>query len=319
MRLQGDCAGNRLVNGAFEAGFSARGRLAEQVAEGWSAWYETLPGVDGINYVPDYLPRRAGAVAGAPFVHGGLWSQEMATERATHTAGLFQRVSVPLGATVRASAWAFAWATEGSNPARSDPPGTYVLAIGIDPRGGDDPHATDLRWTEPITITDLWVPLALEMAVEGPVITVFTRGAPRLALAHNASRWDDACLQVLAVPGEEPAASPRPPTPTATLALGARPPTQVPGTAEAIGTRLRLDLEVAATATAVANVPAPVLGPEVGFPGDAEPSPVPAGADPGADTGAGGAAVGDWIGLAMLAVAAFVGGLLLGLGREGRR
>ena len=112
---EAECPDNLLVSPGFENGFAARQRPSEIVANGWSAWYKYLPGVDGVNYVPDYTPRRRD-VDGFVTVHSGLWSQEMATQYATHSAGLWQRIYVPPDSQIQASIWAYAWA---SNERRS--------------------------------------------------------------------------------------------------------------------------------------------------------------------------------------------------------
>jgi hypothetical protein len=48
---------------------------------------------------------------------------------------------------------AYAWATDAAATDRSQPYGTYALALGADPLGSGDPAAT-VRWTQPITQAD---------------------------------------------------------------------------------------------------------------------------------------------------------------------
>lgn len=353
----GYCPENLLANASFEHGFSSRGRVVETVANGWNAWYATLPGVDGENYVPDFGPARRGD---GPTLRtaDGLWSQQQATSGATHTAGLWQTVIVPPASLIRASALAYAWASNADDPLRSRPYGTYVLQLGVDPLGGRDHNAPGIRWTEPVTDTDTWLPLVLELPVEGPAVTLFTRGQPLAKLMWNLSRWDAACLQVLG-PADGPTLTPTPtapptrpgpsptsePTPDAAaarviiarqlLARGATlmPPEATPGaraTLAVLATRIALGT---AGSTGFGAAGGGGSGPGSGNPGSGSSA---AGSDrSGPGTGRA-AEIGDdpwgavstsgfmetllrWLdgsaGLLVLALAAFLGGLLLAAGR----
>jgi len=329
------CPDNLLANPDFDGGFRGRGRIAEVVAVGWTSWYATLPGTDGINYPPDFAPRRRDR-DGAPTVFGGRWSQELATQGATHEGGLWQRVAVPPGSQVRAVAWAYGWATDGDDPSRSEPPGTYALAIGIDPEGRGDPYAQGIVWTAPITVTDTWVPLSLDLPIEGSLVTLILRGQPLRILKHNVSRWDGACLTA----SGRPDASAEPPTPTARPTRTPRPPdpgapTHTPnaatieamameiaratGRSDDLRTRVAL---IAATAGAGDGPGAPGEGARVmrGIPGAAAEPPA---RERGDDSSLGGESgpslaerVADHLGAIALALAAVVGGVLVGLRRS---
>lgn len=317
------CPDNLLANAGFDAGFTARGRITEVAANGWTPWYATLPGIDGLNYPPAFAPVARQSALGEIGVADGLWSQQLGTAQATHTAGLWQTVAVPPGSLVHASAWAYAWASRGDDPRRSEPPGTYALDIGIDPLGRGDPFADGIQWTVPITVTDVWVPLALDAAVDGPSATLILRGRPLQIIAHNVSRWDGACLRVtgaVGVPTGSPTPAPRPTRPPATLAPGA--PTPTPGVATVAAMAVAFE---AATARA-ADLATKAAGAAAADPGDASgrvfrglpdatAAPMP---DP-ADLPARGPApidrLMDHIGLLALSLAALVGGLLIGLGR----
>lgn len=321
---QVDCPGNLLSNPGFEAGFTARGRIAETVGNGWQAWYERFPGVDGINYVPDFTPRHRDE--GGPLAaHRGLWSQEMGTENATHTAGLWQRRPVPPGSVVLATGAAYAWASSGDEPSRSRPPGRYALALGLDPMGGADPTSASIRWTTPVTVTDAWVPLAIEAPVEGSAVTLFARGQPLERLRHNVSRWDSLCLRVLGPIGEStPTATPRPwptrtpgpddPTPTRETR-----PSPDPATASALEIGLKLDLLKTSTASArslpteaALSLPDLVATRAALDAPDAVPTPLSAEA-PEDRWRTARYALEDHLGLIALAIASLVGGLLFGL------
>jgi hypothetical protein len=314
------CPDNLLKNPGFEAGFEGR-RPAEIVGRDWQPWYETLPGVDGLNYVPDYRPRWRWR-DGAATVHSGLWSQELATHDATHTAGLWQRVDVPPDSLIDASVWAHAWATRGEDTGRSEPPGTYVLTMGLDPLGGEDPHAARITWTPPITVTDAWVPLHLALPVEGSTATLFLRGQPLQILRHNASRWDSACLRAVG-PAGEPTLSPTP-RPPATRTPRPGDPTWTPSvpTLAAIATEVAFSLEATALSAQATATAGSAVGSEATMAVLAAQlaARTPTAAAPAEDEPAIplGARLADQMGLLLLVLAVFLVGLLVGLGR-GRR
>jgi hypothetical protein len=326
---QMQCPDNVLVNPGFEAGFMGRGRVSEVVANGWTAWYERFPGVNGINYVPDYVPRNRHD-GGRNTVHTGVWSQEMATSGATHTAGLWQRVTVPSGSHVLAAGAAYAWATNGDDPQRSDAPGTYALTLGLDPRGGEDPNAPSIVWTVPVTVTDAWAPLVVEAPVRGSSVTLFTRGQPLRQLAHNVSRWDSLCLRVLGPIGEPTATSTRLPWPSRTPRpedhAEAHTPTvtAAPGTQVALELGLKLDLLAESTAAAADAPTEPALSlPERVATRAAQdaPSPLPTPWPEEEDEATileFGSGIVESLGLVVLALAALVAGLVVGLGRRRR-
>lgn len=193
------CPGNRLVNPGFEEGFTRRDRSDVVQPNGWEIWFERLPGIGGQNYPPSYRPIRLSGFVGA-----GLWSLEQGTRDSTHTGGVFQRVEVGDDVQIRGWGWSSAWASFGSRPEVSEPPGTYASAIGVDPLGGVDPAAPRIVWTSPITTTDAWIEHRLDTPAAGPIVTFFTRGQPLSILPNNVSRWDGLCLQVIGPSGTTP-------------------------------------------------------------------------------------------------------------------
>lgn len=191
-----ECQDNLLRNPGFEHGFAVQRRLDEVVASGWRAWYLPTPTVAGGSLAPSFGPRFRGRDP-VTAVHGGLWSQEWWTRQAVHVAGLYQRIRLPSGSRLAASVWGYAWATNGDDPARSEPPNTYALLIGVDPLAGEDPTSARIVWSVPMTVTDQWLLLTVEVPVHGSEATVFLRGQALLPLRHDLSRWDDACARVV--------------------------------------------------------------------------------------------------------------------------
>jgi hypothetical protein len=329
-RAQPACPDNLLVNPGFENGATGRGRVAEVVATGWQAWYKSLPGVGGINYVPDYWPQER-SETGPLRVLAGLWSMGQATVSSTHTAGLWQRVPVEPDTRVAVSANAYAWASDAADTGRSRPYGTYALALGVDPLGGTDPFAASVRWSPPITLTDVWVPLAVEVDSADTAVTIFTRGEALARREHNQSWWDMACVRVVGLAGEEPWT----PTPSAPPTRPPRPgtPSATPDAAAAAVIVARLQAQATSLPNAGAGSDAAAILPPVTDDG------AMASGDPGSDLGpvssdpSGllppepttlerfGIAVVDHLGLLALGLAAFLGGLFVAVGwqRGGRR
>jgi hypothetical protein len=322
VRAAEPCPGNLLVNPGFEQGFSIRQRMTEMLAVGWSSWFETGAGAGAGYEPPTYAPRFRWRDS-ADTVIEGLWSQEMATRAALHTGGLYQRVGVTAGSMVEASAWARAWASNGDDPARSEPPNTYALLIGIDPLGGADASSRYIEWSTPITLTDQWLQLTVQAPVEGTVATLFLRGQSLLPLKHNVSRWDGTCLRIMGPIGaptltatEEPwpTDTPGPEEATAQAAL-------MPALAMATRESLAESLEATVAARALepgAGLPSAPIGPDMLATAAASGDIAPewSSAD---DTRVGPAAAPPWrraldsAGLAVLTVAGLVAGLALAL------
>lgn len=304
------CPGNRLINAGFEEGFSVRDRPDAIVGRGWSAWYD-VPQTGGLT-APVFAPRRADeALLDVPF---GMWLQQIGSDGIPHVGGLWQQVKVPADVQLQASVWAFAWSSGGDQPLVSNPPGTYATTLGVDPLGGTDPHAATVAWTAPITVTDRWVPLAMDVVSPGPRATLFVRGQPLAPLRHMVSRWDGACLRVAGGAFEARAPLPATPRPTPTANPRRPGPTDDPILALLQGTALAVGAQAAATARAPLGV-----GARAGITGAV-------GAAPRAAPTALGAGLADnpvpvtlpmrlrdHSGLALLALAFFVAGAVAGL------
>lgn len=311
------CPDNRLVNPGFDAGFSVRDRPDAVVGRGWSPWYDVAP-TGGLT-APAFTPRRWDEdLLVVPF---GTWLQELGSDVIPHVGGLWQQVRVPADVQLQASIWAYAWSSQGDQALVSTPPGTYALTLGLDPLGGTDPHAATVAWTAPVTVTDHWVPLALDAVSPGPRATLFVRGQPLAPLKHMVSRWDGACLRVAGSAFAARAALPPTPRPTPTADPRRPAPTEDPVLGFVRGTAMAVAVAAAATArapgglgaggTISAALPAsPAAG--LGLP---RPAPTPLGAPLADDPVAVGplARLVDHSGLVALALAAFAAGALAGL------
>jgi hypothetical protein len=243
------CRTNALANPSFEDGYGMRAGPSEIVATDWIPWYNNVPGVDGYNYVPEY--RLVGARRGSgERVRSGMWSQALGTDSATHTAGVYQQVAVPIGQLVRASGWVYVWSSQADDPQQSSGPGEYQVSIGIDPFGGVNALGASVIWSAPVQYYDRWALLSVQAQAQEYVVTVFTLAAPRLRVKHNVSYWDDICLELLGWPTNTPA-----PTQTGQprrfipFATPAGPPTQFVLNTPGAGPRLPADPAVFALVT----------------------------------------------------------------------
>ena len=201
-------AANLLYNGDIEAGCRRDYRKYQEwdVAEGWSPWYiRGAPQDEAQGYFkrPEFQCMDASLdELYAIRVHDGRWSQKIFNSFATHVAGMWQQVAVPIGARVTFTAWGQTWSSDGDDPLLIEGDGNYWLKIGIDPTGaigagadGEVP-GKDVVWSEAKQANLEWVELSVTAEAQTNLITVFTWGAPVYRVAANNSYWDDLSLTV---------------------------------------------------------------------------------------------------------------------------
>jgi hypothetical protein len=218
---QAGCPGP-LANAGFEGSYSERGAAEVTVADGWNPWFKPQE-APGINYRPEYKPEDASRF-GTRRIHSGNFAQKFFTTYATHTAGLWQQVSVPAGSQLTFSIWVQVWSNNEDDTNVSAKPGNYRVQVGIDPTGGTDWSSPNVVWSERVMVYDQWVQLQVSTQAKVGTATVFTAGVPEFPVKHNDSYWDDACLLVSA-----PVAPTKPPPPTNTPGPSPTPrPTNTP-------------------------------------------------------------------------------------------
>ena len=226
------CAGNLLVNPNFDGGSrkteSLGTSLSSAVADGWFPWF--VRGDATYNREPEFKVEQV-AIGGDPSrVRSDGQSQKWFTTWGTHTAGVYQRVNVPSGATVTFTIYGMAYTGEAdgwddaAKTFKSDPEksGNYHMLAGIDPTGavpsmGSHP-ANSVIWSPDTLTYDTWVPLSVTARATGGAVTVFAKGAPEWPVKHNDSWWEDACL---VVGGQAAAAPVQAPAPTVGSAAAA--------------------------------------------------------------------------------------------------
>ncbi|MBI3241471.1 MAG: LysM peptidoglycan-binding domain-containing protein [Chloroflexi bacterium] len=232
-----------------EPSFDPNAPYAEvQVANGWKAYWvepDSSPAfksycdynVEPVTCQPYHRPEFRDLGTAPERIHGGANAQKYFTFYSTHLAGLYQQVTgVIPGQTYRFTIYVQAWSTDSSVPgASSFGEQAMGLQMGIDPNGGTDPFSANIVWSQTYNPLDIWQQLGVDVAAKSSTITVFTRSWPRLALRHVDIYLDDASLTALGgeagtfptsapligvTPGAttdallNPAATPRPPTPT---------------------------------------------------------------------------------------------------------
>ncbi len=207
-----------LQNGGFEGSYAPyQGDQTRLLAPGWTPWNLTPSPSDPsyVNQTPVYRTS-----ANPARIHSGSAAQEYFTFYATHTAGVYQQVSVTPGSTVQFSAYLNVWSSDGDNVNRSDNPGGVSVQVGIDPDGGTDATAAGIIWSSAQEFYDQYRQLTASTTAEGGVVTVFVRSAVKQPVKNNHVYVDDAALAIQApVPPSAtnvpPSDTPVPPTETA--------------------------------------------------------------------------------------------------------
>src|SRR5262245_5009440 len=186
---------NLLQNPGFEGTYVAfAGNPTQLVAPGWSAWFNTRqPGEPGfVNLPPDYRsaqnPNR---------IHSGQAAQEFFTFFATHTGGVFQRVSLAAGNRVRFSVFFNVWSTSLDDINKSDQPGGVKLRVGIDPNGGTNGGAAGIVWSDQQEFYDEYRELSVEAVSASTFVTVFVESAVKEPVKNNNVYVDDAKLVIV--------------------------------------------------------------------------------------------------------------------------
>lgn len=170
-----------------------------QMPDGWFPWWVSQSATDGelINRMPEYKPVCPSQPC--PFlnrVKGGTQAAQYFTFHSTHTAGMWQRVTVPANARVKYSVWGQAWSSA-SDAIPSDYPTTVNMRVGIDPTGGSNPFSGSIVWSGYQNPYDNYVPFEIEAAAQGTSVTVFMWSAPAEPRKHNDIYWDEASLIVV--------------------------------------------------------------------------------------------------------------------------
>lgn len=157
----------------------------------------------------------------APFldplrIHDGQKALKYFTFWRIHDAGIYQQVQgITPGSTLRMSAWAQAWSSNGDEGGVSDGAGSgpffklegsttndnernFTFKVGIDPTGGTDPWAATVVWGQGAHIYNAHAQVPpVEVAAQGATVTVFLRSTVLWPFKHCDAYWDSAELSVV--------------------------------------------------------------------------------------------------------------------------
>ncbi|MBL7202584.1 MAG: hypothetical protein ISS56_20815 [Anaerolineae bacterium] len=211
---------NLVRNPSFEGTYKQYAHFMTAImAPEWLPWWKQQGGDDPAwkNRMPEFKPS-------APYqnrIHSGSNAQQLFSFHGTHIGGVYQQIGgiVP-GTRLKLSIWGQAWAGDGSDANKSSGGGPMHTRVGIDPKGGTDPYSPAIVWSAEQNPLDAWVQHVVEATAAQGTVTVFTWSAPDYPSKHNDVYWDDASLNVVALP-VPPTNTPRPYVP---------PPTRVPST-----------------------------------------------------------------------------------------
>ena len=220
---------NLLTNGNFSDPRRANVPGASgNVPFGWTGWYKYLPGRrkipwDMTNETGYVAPEFKGTSAVAPYLspsrHINGYGQCWFGQGKHLWSGMWQKVSVPVGAVLHFSVMAHGWSNGLANPKTKDNPfwsdgvgtGPYfrvadpnwpiislngdpihdaepnmVFDVGIDPLGGDDPFSANIKWGTTTHIYNVFagVPEVVATSVNN-IVTVFIRARTLWGFQHN--------------------------------------------------------------------------------------------------------------------------------------
>jgi LysM repeat protein len=228
---------NLIRNAGFEGGWHWQGgdTFLGKIADNWTAWWvDDATGKDPHasdfwkNQRPEY------GLAGMEYyvpdqVHGGSRSLQYGKRYATHTAGVFQRISgITPGVKLRFTAWGFVY---GKDQDSSKTPGYVHMRIGIDPTGGTNVFGGSVVWSpeaHPVAVNtgSNWHQFTVEAEAQSETVTVFLYSSPEWPMNEAlTTQWDDTNM-VVTTPAEPPTNTPPPPLPTRTA--GPPPATATP-------------------------------------------------------------------------------------------
>ena len=191
---------NLLLNGDFEEGFSDwNGDPLLQVATGWIPFWVT-EGLDIPNNSSGKRPEfMASDSPQSSFgrAYTGQQAQLWHTKFSTAFAGIYQRVPVSTNATLRLSAWTYAWSSEGNDVLVSQEGAWARQRVGIDPTGGTDPNSPSVAWSMPTQYLDTWGQVSVETQAQADHVTIFLSAYPNFHLPQNDIYFDAAQLQLV--------------------------------------------------------------------------------------------------------------------------
>ena len=155
-----------VVNGGFENGMT-----------GWTQF--ALAGGAELN------SERISTGADPLAVHSGDGSARLLSHYACYRAGVYQVVGVPVGATVRASAWVMTLGSRVDGLHNPEPNMNSYIGIGVDPLGLTSASVSRVEWARIVGgllvgathgLDPSWQYVSVETVTQKPTLTVFVYG-----------------------------------------------------------------------------------------------------------------------------------------------
>ncbi len=179
---------NLLQNPGFEDPYIEVGTFGT-AAEGWTPWYIGEAATDTAPLYGAASPDLADRVL------AGSNAQLASVTLATTTAGVYQQVLVPADAALSFGVSTYIWASlDGLDPAISNAAGLVTVEVGIDPLGSADPASESIVWSEPVAVTDSYVPVAVQARAQGTSVTVLVRIVAQTGVYASDVFLDEASL-----------------------------------------------------------------------------------------------------------------------------
>lgn len=219
---------NLLRDSGFEGDYSSRGRADLNIPADWSIWVGESPHTEDWMNLPVVAYPHNGPT---PSTHGGAKALNLNKGYATFTAAVYQQVTVPNGANITATAWAFLRTCkipDGYDNCTSTADSNAYTRIGIDPNGGTNPFDSDVVWSSNAAPHETWGQMTVSATSTGETVTLFLYATQQWPSELNNVYWDDATLSI-GGSGGVAAAQPGAPTPAPTTAPQEAPPARAQG------------------------------------------------------------------------------------------
>lgn len=184
---------NYLQDPSFEGAYTGRDGPDFNIPAAWQGFYIESPReYEWQNIRPFAFPHIT-----APEIQDGRQSLNFTRDYGTFTAVVYQQVSVPVGITVRGSAWSWVHTCD-PQPAicNSEASSNARVRIGIDPTGGTNVYSGNIVWSGFATPHDRWEQLNVSARASGGTVTLFLYGTQDLPKGLNRLYWDNAGLFV---------------------------------------------------------------------------------------------------------------------------
>lgn len=187
---------------------------------------------------PEYKPSNV-----ANRIHGGKLAQQWFNNYRVHDGGVYQTISVPIGATCEVGAYVQSWSSKNSlasDLATADDKAEYRWFLRVDPSGGVDAYAPSVLVSRPFGysdgIYDKYVLITYQFIATGNKATVFIGSRALWPMGNVNSYVDDAYVKcsgnTTPQPTQAPPATATAIAPTNTPAPQQATPTQAGPTAQ---------------------------------------------------------------------------------------